>query len=217
MPGVDSGCLEPQAPGMQVQGERAVARGDPRLGWGPAGCWLALVQGLQQAPQQAPLAEMQAPGAGAGKVALASWVLSSSNVQERPLRCSSSSAQQRPLALPLRPRDGASAHWPVISLGPGFPGASISHPQMGQRSERQDRGWEGRAGLRGSCCSLRTSGPPPGLPGWPPTPDSARAPQEAPAVSGGMADGPPPPPPSLPTKPCPSGCPWPSWSLRTSF
>ena len=41
--------------------------------------------------------------------------------------------------------------------------------------------------------------------------------QEAPAVSGGMADGPPPPPPSLPTKPCPSGCPWPSRSLRTSF
>ena len=59
---------------------------------------------------------MQAPGAGAGKVALASWVLSLSDVQERPLRCSSSSAQQRPLALPLRPRDGASAHWPVISL-----------------------------------------------------------------------------------------------------
>ena len=66
---------------MQIQGEWAVARGDPRLGWGRAGCWRALLlefQGLQQAPQQAPLAEMQVPGAGAGKVALASWVLLSS-------------------------------------------------------------------------------------------------------------------------------------------
>lgn len=99
-----------------------------------------------------------------------------------------------PLALPLRPRDRASAHWPVVSLGPGFPGASISHPQLGQRSERWDGGREGRASLRGSCCSLRTSGPRPGLPGWPPTPDSDHTPQEAPAVSGGAADGPPPPP-----------------------
>ena len=191
-------------------------------GWGGAG---QAVGGLcswssrdsSRLPSRLPLLKCRSLGQVRGKWLWQAGCCYLPDLQERPLRCSSSSAGQRPLALPLRPRDRASAHWPVISLRPGFPGASISHPQMGQRSERWDRGWEGRPGLRGSCCSLRTSGPRPGLPGWPPTPDSDHAPQEAPAVSAGMADGPPPPPPSLPTKPCPSGCPRPSQSLRTSF
>lgn len=163
-------------------------------GWGGAGRAMAALLLEFQGPQQAPLAGTQAPGAGAGKVALASWVLASSNLQARPLWCSSSSAGRCPPGPALEAQDGASAHCPVDSLGPGFPGASISHPQLGQRSERWDGGREGRASLRGSCCSLRTSGPQPGLPGWPPTPDSDHTPQEAPAVSGGAADGPPPPP-----------------------
>lgn len=119
---------------MQMQGECSVARGDPRLGWGGArpDRWLVLLLAFQ-----APPAGMQAPGAGARKRFWQAGCCHLLTLRKDP--CA-------PLTLPLRPRDGASAHWPVISLGPGFPGASISHPQMRQRSERRDGGLEGRKG-----------------------------------------------------------------------
>lgn len=86
--------------------------------------------------------------------------------------------------------------WPWLPWGLHF------HILRCGRDQRDPEGRKkGRAGLRGSCCSLRTSGPRPGFPGWPPTPDS----DCASCSQRGPADGP--PPLSLPTKPCPGSCP----------
>ena len=151
---------------MQMRGECSAARGDPRLGWCGASLdpWLALLlefQGLQQAPQQAPACWNAGAWGRCREAALASWVLSSSDPQERPLRSPD---------LPLRPRDGASAHWPVISLGPGFPGASISHPQMRQRSERPGGREERKSRSEGLLLQPEDLRPPARAPGVAPDP-----------------------------------------------
>lgn len=94
VPGGDRGCLGARRRECRCR-MKALLPGEAP-GWGGAGRAMAALLLEFQGPQQAPLAGMQAPGAGAGKVALASWVLASSNLQERPLWRSSSSAGQCP-------------------------------------------------------------------------------------------------------------------------